>query len=353
MRKVVVSVLLLAAFLLAMAQKNIWVMKTGSKIAVYDGTDAEVAFRFDGSWLAVTCGEATGIDETEFSGTVTVAPAEGITKINTNPEYEVGVCYKLEKEYAPTNIPTVEDSCLVLGTELNTYNFSLAGLSTRGKYHYRGYVKVAGQIIYSDLAEVQLTIADHTCVVDGHRMVDLGLPSGILWADMNVGATQPYESGGYFAWGETTPRTNFLWTNYAFARSTATSFSKYNYADGLEKLEEADDAATVNWGSGFRIPTFMNVNELMKYCTISYVYLDDDEGNSYRCVQYVSNVNGNMIYIPCAGYLVGTDSQSTPDAYVWSRDLHSSRDMSYALWRGSTLLVYRYYGVPVRPIMNR
>ncbi len=53
-------------------------------------------------------------------------------------------------------------------------------------------------------------------VIGGYEYVDLGLPSGTLWATYNVGATSPYEKGQYFAWGEVEPREDFSWESYKF-----------------------------------------------------------------------------------------------------------------------------------------
>ena len=85
--------------------------------------------------------------------------------------------------------------------------------------------------------------------------VDLGLPSGTLWASCNVGATKPEEYGDYFAWGETkgynSGKTTFNWDTYFDS-----SFNKYNLSGGLTELALEDDAAYVNWGSNWRMPSF-------------------------------------------------------------------------------------------------
>ena len=108
---------------------------------------------------------------------------------------------------------------------------------------------------------------------DNHEYVDLGLPSGTLWATCNIGANSPEEAGLYFAWGETQGYTAeqvgseegkraFDWDNYKFGPDSA--ITKYNDTDGLTVLEPEDDAATVNWGEGWRMPTKEQFWELMR-----------------------------------------------------------------------------------------
>ncbi len=87
-------------------------------------------------------------------------------------------------------------------------------------------------------------------------IVDLGLPSGTLWADRNIGASSPEDYGDYFAWGETTTKSNYEWSTLKYCEdNTGDRFSKYNTqskygnVDNKTTLEKSDDAATANWGS--------------------------------------------------------------------------------------------------------
>ena len=84
--------------------------------------------------------------------------------------------------------------------------------------------------------------------------VDLGLPSGTLWATTNIGATSPEEYGDYFAWGETTTKSDYSWETY-FDIDDGFSFKKYNNDGGLTELLPEDDAATANWGSEWQMPS--------------------------------------------------------------------------------------------------
>lgn len=95
---------------------------------------------------------------------------------------------------------------------------------------------------------------------------NLGLPSGTLWATCNVGAEKPEEVGGYFAWGETTAKTKFNDYNYKFYDKNSSDYTKYNDTDNLTTLDSEDDAATVNLGKEWRMPTFKECEELVDEC---------------------------------------------------------------------------------------
>jgi len=105
---------------------------------------------------------------------------------------------------------------------------------------------------------------------NGHEYVDLGLPSGTLWATCNVGATTPEGYGDYFAWGETTPKETYNWMTYKWGSGNESdgwlyreltkycsdsTYGLYGFHDNLTELLPEDDAATANWGNGWRTPT--------------------------------------------------------------------------------------------------
>lgn len=119
-----------------------------------------------------------------------------------------------------------------------------------------------------------------------HKVVDLGLPSGTLWATCNIGATSPEGYGDWFAWGETEPyyetlnanysvatwktgKTGYNWASYFDTNDGGSTFIKYNNsgtAGTYKKLQSEDDAATANWGSAWCIPTQTQLQELANNC---------------------------------------------------------------------------------------
>lgn len=99
----------------------------------------------------------------------------------------------------------------------------------------------------------------------GHIWIDLGLPSGIKWASTNIGANRPQDEGNYYAWGETTLKTDFRWATYSHG-SGQNSLTKYSYSDGVLSLDAADDIVSCVWGGTWRMPTKEEWRELQEHC---------------------------------------------------------------------------------------
>ncbi len=142
-------------------------------------------------------------------------------------------------------------------------------------------------------------------VINNHEAVDLGLPSGTLWATCNIGAESPEENGNYFAWGETQPKECYLaakegqykWGTLGQHKGEPDNLTKYNELDKKTILEPEDDAATVNWGSPWRMPTLQEVEELGEYCTGSFIEINGVSGILLK------GPNENSIFLPAAGCL--------------------------------------------------
>lgn len=131
--------------------------------------------------------------------------------------------------------------------------------------------------------------------------VDLGLPSGNLWAECNLGASSPEAYGDYYAWGEVEPKQEYTYPNHKWYKEGAPSlgFTKYNNEDGKLTLEDEDDAVIQKLGNGWRTPTLADFRELtnQKYTTIEKTTLNGVAG-----YQITSKKNGKSIFIPCAGF---------------------------------------------------
>ena len=131
-------------------------------------------------------------------------------------------------------------------------------------------------------------ISNINCSHNGHEYVDLGLPSGTLWAKCNVGAATPEGLGDFYAWGEIYPKNNY-------SRDT------YVYGDEqLDSLPADADVASVFWGGGWRIPTSDEMEELRSCCVWKYVQQNGRNGFQ------VTGPNGGSIFLPCGGYKYGT-----------------------------------------------
>ena len=136
---------------------------------------------------------------------------------------------------------------------------------------------------------------------DKVEYVDLGLPSGNLWAKCNLGASAPEAYGDYYAWGEVEPKQEYTYPNHKWYKEGAPSlgFTKYNNEDGKLTLEDEDDAVIQKLGNGWRTPTLVDFRELtnQKLTTIKKTTLNGVAG-----YQITSKKNGKSVFIPCAGF---------------------------------------------------
>ena len=175
--------------------------------------------------------------------------------------------------------------------------------------------------------------------LNGHAYVDLGLPSGLLWATCNVGASAPGDYGDYFAWGETTGynsgKTDFSWSTLKYCKdSSGDSFSKYvtnssyGTVDNKTTLDSSDDIAISIWGEGWRMPTHEEWVELNNSSNCTWTWTTQDGHNGYKVT---SVKNGNSIFLPAAGCRYGTclGNAGSYGGY-WSSSLYES--YPYGAW---------------------
>ena len=184
--------------------------------------------------------------------------------------------------------------------------------------------------------------------------VDLGLPSGLKWAKCNLGASKPSDYGDYYAWGETAPKADYTWATYKWMQAGQSDWkyiTKYTFADGktggiwydsdgnfigdnLTTLRPADDAATQQLGSPWRMPTVDEQKELITKCT--WTWTTQDGVNGYQ----VDGPNGNAIFLPAAGYRSGSALGSAGSRGFYLSNSHSSHS-SYSSSRND--VVFRIY----------
>ena len=173
---------------------------------------------------------------------------------------------------------------------------------------------------------------------NGHEYVDLGLPSGLKWATCNVGATKPEEYGDYYAWGEIKPKQCYDDDNYT-------------YKSNPETLPLSADAANVNWGGKWRMPTRAEQDELRNHCTWEWTTL-----NGIKGCKVISKKNGNSIFLPAAGYRYYDNLYNAGSyGYYWSSSLSTSSSLrAYFLYFSSDDVVWsshgRYFGQSVRAV---
>ena len=201
---------------------------------------------------------------------------------------------------------------------------------------------------------------------NGHAYVDLGLPSGLKWATCNVGATKPEEYGNYYAWGETEPKDYYDWNTYKWATVTYDGWDietliKYNTnadygtVDNKIVLDPEDDAARVNWGDKWRMPTHEEWTELCDNC--AWKWTDNYNGTGVAG-RIVTGLNGNSIFLPAAGYREDDGLGSAGNCLYWSSSLNNTDEPYYAwcVYFDSDYVGWqkdgRYYGFSVRPVFK-
>lgn len=144
-------------------------------------------------------------------------------------------------------------------------------------------------------------------LINGHAYVDMGLPSGLLWATCNIGAERAEEYGEYYSWGETQTKETYDDWRYKYLSmddNDVFHLTKYcddpscgyqGYTDTLHFLEPVDDVAAVNWGEGWHVPSFNDMVELLTHCMWSAATQDGVKGFLFTAS------NGGSLFFPAAG----------------------------------------------------
>ena len=231
---------------------------------------------------------------------------------------ELGVCWGMEEN------PTADQLHLSTTVWDEPFVCTIINLEPNTKYYVRAYALRGLEYYYGE--EKEFATSDD--IYNGHEYVDLGLPSGLLWATCNIGANAPEKYGNYFAWGEVTIKSTYNWNNYRYCNGGHNTLTKYcsnpdygynGFTDHLLALLPMDDAATVNWGEGWRTPTDDEWQEL----NINTSHTWTSQNGVYGRLFIGSN--GNSLFFPAAGYSSDIVNETNSSGYYWS----SSRSLSH------------------------
>lgn len=204
-----------------------------------------------------------------------------------------------------------------------------------------------------------LASADSVVTINGHPFVDLALPSGLLWGETNVGAATAADEGDSFAWGETSPKESYAWENYAWGSEE--HLLRYNTDDGMKVLKPTDDAASVNWGTACRMPTYAEWEELQDTvnCSWTWTTQPNSAGVAFCGYEVKSRRNGHSIFLPASGYRdeVGVHRYGS-DGVCWSATLQSDNcQNAFYIYFGRDGHFWNPYhrslGMPVRAVAKR
>lgn len=289
-------------------------------------------------------------DPSEITATTAICGAE----VTANEGFiitELGVCWSTNAT------PTVEVSHL--STEYSDGHFIciVEGLEPNTKYYVCAYAICEQKCYYGEIKSFTTLTG-----LDNHDFVDLGLPSGILWATCNVGANTPEEYGDYFAWGEITPKTQYNWETYKYSNDFYNTLTKYcnnveygndGFTDELTTLLPEDDAANAILGGEWRMPTADEWQELFDNTTASWGHQGNVKG------VFFTALNGNSIFLPAAGHIEGSSyndegeignywSSSLYTDYPWGARGARLKATSQVIWGDDP----RNYGQTIRPVRS-
>ena len=186
-----------------------------------------------------------------------------------------------------------------------------------------------------------------------HEYVDLGLPSGTLWATCNIGAKTEVECGDYFSWGETKPKMEYTWVTYEFGK--VNNLTKYNDTDKLTELEPEDDAAHINMGGEWCIPTEEQFKELKTQT--KHKWFENYNGTGKSGVLF-TGTNGNTIFLPANGFMMNKkvfDKGTFGYYYTSNISNEISKSMTFnidAYNIGYVSSEVRFYGQNIRGVLK-
>ena len=203
---------------------------------------------------------------------------------------------------------------------------------------------------------------DVTCTIDGYEYVDLGLPSGLKWATVNIGATLPADYGNYYAYGETETKSTYSSGTYSLGGTI-------DYSENTEY-----DAAYVNWSSSWRMPVESEYQELSTYCYWTWTSQKNSNGKNIYGI-LVESPNGSSIFIPAAGsmksytlyyaseigaYWANESKKYYTEIFQFNEELMSLWDWDsdhngdgVGLFNTNFIYsTYSYLGMPIRPVAD-
>lgn len=227
--------------------------------------------------------------------------------------------------------PTIDDSHTTDGMGSGSFSSYMTGLSSSTTYYVRAYAINSHVTVYGNQVVFN----------NSEGYIDLGLPSGTLWASCNVGATTPEGGGQAFAWGEISHGGwwNYSWPCYQYAYTVGvygyigyevyltkycySPWRGYNgYTDNMITLLPEDDAATVLWGADWRMPTLKEWEELLYNTTNTWTTQNGVNGMLFTAF------NGNSLFLPAAGCYddEGLQEKYYGSLYYWSSSLDTDGD---------------------------
>lgn len=327
-----------------------------AELIIFDKSgNMPIDFFFFPVFTAITNNEQAD-EEYSNHGTVTV---EGFTSTNNIAEgFIAGFRYGLTPQSLFKEVIAKKERTEDKGSGNCDFMASIMGLVPGQTYYYQAYTyDDASQYNYGDIKSFSLSetqISNYhgytSCPDNNHpHMIDLGLPSGTLWACCNVGSNKPEGYGNYYAWGETIEKSLYDWYTYQYGYYKDEDYSHLEDI-GSDIGRTIFDVATENWELPWRMPSQEQLNELISNCNYENVTLNGVNG-----AKFSSNHNNGYIFLPAAG---GRTGSSLIDAntlgYYWLSTINTSKPnlANSLVIRGQPNISNdRCYGRSIRPVV--
>jgi hypothetical protein len=322
---------------------------------------------------------ATSTGSYSFGGTTAIAKGATASVADvqflfpaTTRNYDISYSIAYESDAAEERTATISDVNLVMG---KSYNINLVVNDkdvVTEEYKIEFFVTEVKD--WGENIELDATInekEEETPDYNGHEYVDLGL--SVKWATCNIGANSPEEAGDYFAWGEVEPKDIYKWSTYKYCfnesednvSAASHKITKYcvdnqygynGFIDGKSKLDLDDDAAYVNWGGTWRIPSHEDFDELINNCTWELLIKNGVEG--YLVTSNLEGYTANSIFLPFVGCINQDGCYAVEvNGFYWSNYIekgsqsYNASFLSIDLNRvGMTSNGSRCAGLPIRAV---
>ena len=343
---------------------------TATLIATVTPSNAEnTAVTWSSSNTAIAAVSNTGVVTGKVPGTatITVTAQDGNGAKATCTVYVRQAVTKIAVDRKKLDMIIGEQATLSVSTLLppsaydksytwSTSDSSVATVDSNGKVTAKATGKATIKVTANDrgvlYSSCEVTVAPKPTAVDMGTVVN---GKNVKWASFNIGASNQYEYGYYYAWGETETKETYYWAYYKHGTSSSAltkynTSSSYGTVDNKTVLDPEDDVARVKLGGSWRMPTEEEWNALQTKCTWEWKVLNGVFG------MLVTASNGNKIYLPAAGYMLGaTLDQAGSYGYYWTTSIGTNNPgygLSYYFltqnWH--TYNFIRPYGCSVRAV---
>ena len=244
-------------------------------------------------------------------------------KSDSDPNYMERFAIPGDQYGKAGNLNTLKAKCRYVDN--NIYEYTITQVQDAYLYHIQKNVVTEAYEVLESQQNARTPKEQDKKYVNGHLAVDMGL--SVKWADCNIGAGSPWECGDYFSWGETRTKSSFPWSSYKYM--SGGKLTKYctnstsGTVDNRLVLEPQDDAAYINWGSSWRVPTKEQWEELADNNKCKWEWTNKNGVDGYKVT---SNITGNSIFLPITGYKpAGTRIEHPELGLYWTSTLFTGQ----------------------------